>query len=190
MKNQYYLYYSTEDQMKLNRCTLPSLSDLFAPLHREQVATKSAVFHVSNFVPSSSSSIPSHLPKVKRKRASPFQLSVLNHVFNQTYFPSTELRIELGKLLGMSPRTVQIWFQNKRQSIRTQERILQKQHQCNHRLPPPITPPFSPPPYLDMDCTPRPQTSLPPLRLPPPSFTSPQPSLIYPELNSIHINRH
>ncbi|KAL0096672.1 Homeodomain-like DNA binding domain-containing transcription factor, partial [Phycomyces blakesleeanus] len=56
--------------------------------------------------------------KVKRKRASPSQLSVLNRVFNQTYFPSTELRIELGKQLGMSPRTVQIWFQNKRQSAR------------------------------------------------------------------------
>ncbi|OAC99774.1 Homeodomain-like DNA binding domain-containing transcription factor, partial [Mucor lusitanicus CBS 277.49] len=56
--------------------------------------------------------------KAKRKRASPSQLSVLNRVFEQTFFPSTELRMELGKQLGMSPRTVQIWFQNKRQSIR------------------------------------------------------------------------
>lgn len=60
--------------------------------------------------------------KAKRKRASPTQLSVLNRVFQQTFFPSTELRIELGKQLGMSPRTVQIWFQNKRQSIRTRTR--------------------------------------------------------------------
>ncbi|KAI8341149.1 homeobox domain-containing protein, partial [Chlamydoabsidia padenii] len=60
--------------------------------------------------------------KAKRKRASPSQLSVLNRVFNQTYFPSTELRIELGKHLGMSPRTVQIWFQNKRQSLRSRTR--------------------------------------------------------------------
>ncbi|KAI9264159.1 Homeodomain-like protein, partial [Phascolomyces articulosus] len=60
--------------------------------------------------------------KAKRKRASPAQLSVLNHIFSQTYFPSTELRIELGKQLGMSPRAVQIWFQNKRQSLRTRER--------------------------------------------------------------------
>ncbi|ORX59818.1 homeobox-domain-containing protein [Hesseltinella vesiculosa] len=60
--------------------------------------------------------------KAKRKRASPSQLSVLNKVFNQTYFPSTEMRIELGKQLGMSPRTVQIWFQNKRQSLRSRTR--------------------------------------------------------------------
>ncbi|KAI8077849.1 uncharacterized protein BX664DRAFT_318427 [Halteromyces radiatus] len=62
--------------------------------------------------------------KAKRKRASPSQLSVLNRVFSQTYFPSTELRIELGKHLGMSPRTVQIWFQNKRQSLRSRTRRL------------------------------------------------------------------
>ncbi|OAD00564.1 Homeodomain-like DNA binding domain-containing transcription factor, partial [Mucor lusitanicus CBS 277.49] len=57
--------------------------------------------------------------KAKRKRASPNQLVVLNRIFNQTYFPSTEIRIELGKQLGMSPRTVQIWFQNKRQALRS-----------------------------------------------------------------------
>ncbi|KAI9356091.1 Homeodomain-like protein, partial [Pilaira anomala] len=60
--------------------------------------------------------------KAKRKRASPSQLLVLNRVFQSTCFPSTELRIELGKQLGMSPRTVQIWFQNKRQSMRSQTR--------------------------------------------------------------------
>jgi hypothetical protein len=71
-----------------------------------------------------SSKIADYYPplKAKRKRASPSQLSVLNRVFNQTYFPSTELRIELGKHLGMSPRTVQIWFQNKRQSLRSRTR--------------------------------------------------------------------
>ncbi|CAM0141431.1 hypothetical protein VKS41_003860 [Umbelopsis sp. WA50703] len=71
---------------------------------------------------------PSHSPrystsiKAKRKRASAGQLDVLNRVFTQTFFPSTEMRNELAKQLGMSPRTVQIWFQNKRQSIRTKER--------------------------------------------------------------------
>lgn len=60
--------------------------------------------------------------KAKRKRASPSQLTVLNRVFQSTFFPSTELRIELGKQLSMSPRTVQIWFQNKRQSTKTHAR--------------------------------------------------------------------
>ncbi|CAG8503475.1 10424_t:CDS:2 [Funneliformis caledonium] len=58
----------------------------------------------------------------KRKRANANQLKVLNQVFQHTFFPSTELRIQLGKQLGMSPRTVQIWFQNKRQSWRSKSR--------------------------------------------------------------------
>lgn len=67
--------------------------------------------------------VESDLPlKAKRRRASSKQLHVLNKVFERTFFPSTQLRAELGRQLGMSPRTVQIWFQNKRQAIRTRER--------------------------------------------------------------------
>ncbi|CAO3647523.1 unnamed protein product [Mucor hiemalis] len=91
--------------------------------------------------------------KAKRKRASPSQLSVLNRVFQQTFFPSTELRMELGKQLGMSPRTVQIWFQNKRQSLRTRERVVV----ATTVVTPPVSP-YSKPTHI----------SLPPLRLPPP----------------------
>ncbi|KAL1918380.1 uncharacterized protein VTP21DRAFT_3040 [Calcarisporiella thermophila] len=60
--------------------------------------------------------------KAKRKRANAEQLKVLNQVFQTTFFPSTELRIQLGKQLGMSPRTVQIWFQNRRQAWRTKSK--------------------------------------------------------------------
>lgn len=88
--------------------------------------------------------------KAKRKRASPSQLSVLNRVFQQTFFPSTELRVELGKQLGMSPRTVQIWFQNKRQSLRTRERVVV----ATTVVTPPVSP-YSKPTHI----------SLPPLRL-------------------------
>ncbi|KAI8136774.1 hypothetical protein BJV82DRAFT_526529 [Fennellomyces sp. T-0311] len=119
--------------------------------------------------------------KAKRKRASPAQLSVLNHIFSQTYFPSTELRIELGKQLGMSPRAVQIWFQNKRQSLRTRERqqqgkkpsnVHQQLHPCygSPSTLPPISPPLSPPswhPQHSYDSCPRPShIALPPLQLP------------------------
>ncbi|KAI8369962.1 Homeodomain-like protein [Blakeslea trispora] len=62
--------------------------------------------------------------KAKRRRASTKQLDVLNKVFEKTFFPSTQLRAELGRQLGMSPRTVQIWFQNRRQAIRTKERTI------------------------------------------------------------------
>ncbi|KAF7731001.1 hypothetical protein EC973_001047 [Apophysomyces ossiformis] len=60
--------------------------------------------------------------KPKRRRANAIQLEVLNRVFERTFFPSTQTRAELGRQLGMSPRTVQIWFQNRRQAIRMRER--------------------------------------------------------------------
>ncbi|KAF9169020.1 hypothetical protein BGX21_003321 [Mortierella sp. AD011] len=56
--------------------------------------------------------------KAKRKRANAEQLSVLNAAFERSYFPSTEERLRLSKQTKMCPRTVQIWFQNKRQSVK------------------------------------------------------------------------
>lgn len=48
--------------------------------------------------------------KPKRRRASADQLAILNGVYAQTAFPSTEWRMELATRLGMSPRQVQIWW--------------------------------------------------------------------------------
>ncbi|KAE9411232.1 homeobox-domain-containing protein [Gymnopus androsaceus JB14] len=56
--------------------------------------------------------------KKKRKRADPGQLKVLNETYARTAFPTTDERQALAKLLDMSARSVQIWFQNKRQSMR------------------------------------------------------------------------
>ncbi|OLL23825.1 Homeobox protein HD-10 [Neolecta irregularis DAH-3] len=61
-----------------------------------------------------------HALKPKRKRATTAQLTTLNKIFEKTFFPSTELRARLGTHLGMHPRTVQIWFQNRRQQWRAQ----------------------------------------------------------------------
>ncbi|KAK9322532.1 hypothetical protein V1517DRAFT_133164 [Lipomyces orientalis] len=60
--------------------------------------------------------------KPKRKRATQHQVNRLNEVFQQTFFPSTEQRLELSRELGMTPRTVQIWFQNRRQGWRAESR--------------------------------------------------------------------
>lgn len=123
--------------------------------------------------------------KAKRKRASPNQLVVLNRIFAQTYFPSTEIRIELGKQLGMSPRTVQIWFQNKRQALRSRGRHSPELPTSGSFYLPPISPPRSPPADLrfhhfqDQN-----NFSLPPLRLVSPQQSSP-PTLSYPSPNSI-----
>lgn len=54
--------------------------------------------------------------KAKRKRASTFQIDSLRKVYNnEGQFPSSYRRDELAKELKMSPRSVQIWFQNQRQ---------------------------------------------------------------------------
>lgn len=50
----------------------------------------------------------------------PYQSKVLHRVLEHTAFPSTEVREQLARMLGMKPRTVQIWFQNQRQKSRQQ----------------------------------------------------------------------
>ncbi|KAI9434744.1 hypothetical protein F5148DRAFT_1006085 [Russula earlei] len=74
------------------------------------------------------------VPKRKRKRADALQLRVFNVTYARTAFPSTEERAQLALDLDMSPRSVQIWFQNKRQSAR--------QHRTN---PAPAPAPFHTP---------------------------------------------
>jgi len=73
--------------------------------------------HDTPTVPSEETSI-----KKKRKRADAAQLKVLNEVYARTAFPSTEERADLARKLDMSARSVQIWFQNKRQSMRQTSR--------------------------------------------------------------------
>ncbi|KAI9596082.1 Homeodomain-like protein, partial [Syncephalis fuscata] len=53
----------------------------------------------------------------KRRRANNNQLGELELVFQRTFYPSTAERLELAHKLGMTPRRVQIWFQNQRQKI-------------------------------------------------------------------------
>ncbi|KAM5530964.1 hypothetical protein V8D89_015346 [Ganoderma adspersum] len=77
--------------------------------------------------------------KKKRKRADAEQLKVLNETYNRTAFPSTEERIELAKKLGMSARSVQIWFQNKRQAMR------QSSRQAAASAPPTTSQPYGTP---------------------------------------------
>ncbi|KAG7098826.1 hypothetical protein E1B28_000730 [Marasmius oreades] len=85
-----------------------------------QTTTSSQMSHPSYTPPPVSPTIGSEEPtiKKKRKRADAQQLKILNETYARTPFPSTEDRLALAKLLDMSARSVQIWFQNKRQSMR------------------------------------------------------------------------
>ncbi|EJD03130.1 uncharacterized protein FOMMEDRAFT_156503 [Fomitiporia mediterranea MF3/22] len=76
--------------------------------------------HRESMQPSPQEPSPVDYPSVKkkRKRADAAQLKVLNEVYARTAFPTTEERLELANRLDMSARSVQIWFQNKRQATR------------------------------------------------------------------------
>ncbi|KAJ2704121.1 hypothetical protein FB645_003544 [Coemansia sp. IMI 203386] len=54
----------------------------------------------------------------KRHRLRPDQTRRLMEVFQKTTKPDSEMRKILGKQLDMTPRTVQIWFQNRRAKIK------------------------------------------------------------------------
>lgn len=69
-----------------------------------------------------------HKDSQKRKRLNSSQSTVLKGVFEYTYFPSTELRKRLAQQLGLTPRTIQIWFQNKRQNWRNRSKL--KEQKC------------------------------------------------------------
>jgi hypothetical protein len=50
----------------------------------------------------------------KRQRTSAAQLDILEKVYLKEKLPSSDLRKELAEKLKMTPRRVQVWFQNKR----------------------------------------------------------------------------
>ncbi|BGP56147.1 hypothetical protein JCM8202_005915 [Rhodotorula sphaerocarpa] len=54
----------------------------------------------------------------QRRRTSPAQLRVLEHHFERTPKPDLTLRKRLGEHLDMTPREVQVWFQNRRAKVK------------------------------------------------------------------------
>jgi len=50
----------------------------------------------------------------KRQRTTPEQLEVLEKVYEKEKLPGSDLRKDLALKLKMTPRRVQVWFQNKR----------------------------------------------------------------------------
>lgn len=57
-----------------------------------------------------------------RKRIGRFQILELQRLFDSgVRFPDKELRARLSERLKLSPRTVQVWFQNRRQNHKVTE---------------------------------------------------------------------
>lgn len=62
----------------------------------------------------------------RRKRTTAAQLALLETHFANDMLPSNETRAALADRLGMSPRRVQIWFQNKRAKNKRLQREAQR----------------------------------------------------------------
>lgn len=60
------------------------------------------------------------LARRKRRRTSPNELAILNKEFELGSTPNKSRRLEISNKLSMTEKAVQIWFQNKRQSLRKQ----------------------------------------------------------------------
>lgn len=58
------------------------------------------------------------LARRKRRRTSPVELAVLNEQFKLGLTPDKARRTEIAEKVNMTEKAVQIWFQNKRQSLR------------------------------------------------------------------------
>ncbi|TFK51183.1 homeobox-domain-containing protein [Heliocybe sulcata] len=61
-------------------------------------------------------------PPAKKKRTrtltTPHQSAVLHALLAQSRFPTTAMREEVGRQIGLSARKVQVWFQNQRQKAK------------------------------------------------------------------------
>ncbi|KAF7290812.1 Homeobox protein OTX1 [Mycena indigotica] len=71
--------------------------------------------------------------KKKRTRTltTPHQSAVLHALLAQSRFPTTAMREEVGRAIGLSARKVQIWFQNQRQKARRPGAQQQQQSQSH-----------------------------------------------------------
>ncbi|KAI5173130.1 hypothetical protein NEFER03_2099 [Nematocida sp. LUAm3] len=62
-----------------------------------------------------------------RKRTSKEQLELLEQTFQTNIKPDASLRKALADKLGMTPRSVQVWFQNKRAKVKNERTMPQKE---------------------------------------------------------------
>ncbi|KAH6905141.1 hypothetical protein BKA70DRAFT_1192381 [Coprinopsis sp. MPI-PUGE-AT-0042] len=91
-------------------------------------------------------------PKKKRTRTltTPHQAAVLHALLEKSRFPTTAVREEVGRSIGLSARKVQVCFQNQRQKARksTQSRVnVSKSHPPQYGPYPPVASPVASAPY-------------------------------------------
>jgi hypothetical protein len=111
---------SSDDIYDAHSLTLPSIRDLFPDLLTPSAAP---AFRPAKFYNKTLENVNHHTVKPRRKRVGPEQLKKLTDMLNMTQFPTYEQRHQLAKELRMTPRSVQIWFQNKRQNMKLMNQV-------------------------------------------------------------------
>ncbi|KAI8915695.1 hypothetical protein EDD86DRAFT_196649 [Gorgonomyces haynaldii] len=104
--------------LKMERLSM----DPAPPMHGHYQHRRTASFDKFNWVMSNAESFhPADHGKKKRRRTTEDQLRILNQFFSHTPLPNAQQREELAISTGMTPRSVQVWFQNKRQTMKKQQ---------------------------------------------------------------------
>jgi hypothetical protein len=87
-----------------------------------------SLWNANNFVSKSITKNQRKERNKRRLRTTPEQLKVLEEIYHYEKIPSLSLREELSAKLGMTPRRIQVWFQNKR----AKEKRTGKEKQANN----------------------------------------------------------
>lgn len=69
-----------------------------------------------------------------RKRTTKAQLKVLEKAFENCPRPDSIMRKKLGEQLAMTPRSVQVWFQNRRAKVKKQQQCDKPNSPSFHRM--------------------------------------------------------
>ena len=87
--------------------------------------------------PSSSGSLKGGLHEVKRRRRlTPEETRKLTEVFmHETTKPDASLRQQLADEMGMTPRAIQVWFQNRRAKVKREQELAKKGYNGDMRTP-------------------------------------------------------
>lgn len=108
--------YGGDERIETNKKTFSGSSD-FVSKNRGSPKRKLTLAHMKKNIKS---------PKTQKKKRvrtvmTNYQLKMLRNIFGENQFPSTEIREEIARSIKMTPRSVQIWFQNQRQKHKNEK---------------------------------------------------------------------